>query len=78
MEQEKRLRYAELLLRGLTVDEAAELTKLIIEERDEHYELKQVKKLNIDDVSNSFYCQTKRGCTKQCDECALIELNPPF
>lgn len=33
-----------------------------------------VKKLNIADVSKSFYCETKRGCLEQCDDCALTEL----
>ena len=37
-------------------------------------ERKAVKKLNIDDVSKSFYCETKRGCLEQCDDCALTEL----
>jgi len=52
MEQEKRLRLAELLVKGLNVDEVKELSDLIIEDRNERYELKQVKKLNIDDVNN--------------------------
>jgi len=32
----------------------------------------QVKNLK---VSKSFYCETKRGCLDQCDDCALIEIN---
>ena len=32
---------------------------------------KLVKKLNID---KPFYCETKRGCLEQCDDCALTEL----
>ena len=33
--------------------------------------LRLVKKLNIDEP---FYCETKRGCLEQCDDCALTEL----
>jgi hypothetical protein len=35
---------------------------------------KAVKKLTIQCVVKSFYCQTGR-CDKQCDECGLAELN---
>ena len=28
----------------------------------------------LGDVSKSFYCETKRGCLEQCDDCALTEL----
>ena len=34
----------------------------------------KVEKLNIDDVSKSFECITKR-CTQQCTECGLMELS---
>ena len=32
------------------------------------------KTLPIDSVSKPFYCETKRGCLEQCDDCALTEL----
>ena len=35
--------------------------------------LRLVKKIK-DDVSKSFYCETKRGCLEQCDDYALTEL----
>ena len=33
------------------------------------------RQLNTDNVSKSFYCETKRGCLEQCDDCALTELS---
>jgi radical SAM superfamily enzyme YgiQ (UPF0313 family) len=41
----------------------------------ERYAKEQVEKLN--NVRNSFYCSTKRGCLEQCDNCALTELSTP-
>lgn len=46
MIQEKRMRLAVLLLQGLTIDEFAELTTLLKEERQEWFD-KEVKKLNL-------------------------------
>jgi hypothetical protein len=43
----------------------------------ENYHQEQLKLLNIDNVSKSFYCSTKRGCLEQCDDCALTELSTP-
>ena len=43
-------------------------------ERELIHTQEQVKNLNIVDVSKSFYCETKRGCLEQCDDCALTEL----
>jgi len=35
----------------------------------------QVKNnVGLANASKSFYCETKRGCLEQCDECALTEL----
>jgi len=48
MVEEKRLRLGALLLQGLTVDEAQELTTLLIEEREEWYLNKQNEVKNID------------------------------
>ena len=30
--------------------------------------------VTLGNVSKSFYCETKRGCLEQCDDCALTEL----
>ena len=73
MEEEKRLRLAALLLQGLTVDEAQELTTLLIEEREEWYVKKQneVKNLTISDVRRcvTFYPDTTTTSATKCKFC---------
>lgn len=56
-------------LEDMTADELGSGDKTIIE-----WGVELVKKLNIHNVSKSFYCETKRGCLEQCDGCALTEL----
>lgn len=48
-----------------------------IEQTFTTYQLKELirEALNIDDVSQPFYCETKRGCLEQCNDCALTEIS---
>lgn len=69
----KTLRLGQLLLKGLTVDEVAELTGLIIEDRDEKYEL---KKLNTEDESKCIHEWIKSAVQKNayfCNKCGKYQ-----
>ena len=58
-------------------DRARNMWKVIevsdLEDIMETYHQEQVN-VTLGNVSKSFYCETKRGCLEQCDDCALTEL----
>ena len=80
MERVKQERFAVLLLKGLTIDEASELTSLIKEERLEWHK-QEVKKLIIPNVVDMFceceepdFVKSKNGVywCKNCGKYSVI------